>query len=114
MGVLGQFCRAWQGRYGKPYRPTGADRNQLGRMLHDLLPEDLPDLAFAFANYLADLSPYVAQSHRHGLTLFCTSGGFNKYRTVAPILSKREASSVAAGEQWLAMQEGGHGKNGSK
>lgn len=114
LAALARFCELWKGRYGKSYRPMGRDIGRLDTLVAGLEPEDLADLPLAFANFLKDLSPWVAQAHRHSLFCFCESDGFNKYRTVAPILTKREAMTVAAGEQWLAMQEGGHGENGSK
>jgi hypothetical protein len=103
--ALAQFCGVWQGRYGVPYEPTPADRNQLGRLVRTLAGERLHELPIAFEAYLADLSPFVAQEMRHSLCHFCAAGGFNKYRAVAPILSRKEAATVASAEQWIAMQE---------
>lgn len=103
--ALAQFCEIWRTRYGVYYEPTSADRNQLGRLLKGLSLERLQELPRAFRAYLGDLSPFVAQEQRHSLRFFCTSGGMNKYRASAPVLSEKEARSQAAGEQWEAMQE---------
>lgn len=110
--ALALFCRLWEERYGRPYRPTAGDRNQLGRALGTLQREDYPDVPVAFRNYLDDLTPWVAQDHRHNLTYFCTlpGSGFNKYRVTAPVLSKREAHSHEAGRQFL----NGDGKHGTE
>ncbi len=110
--ALALFCRLWEAKYGRPYRPTPSDRNQLGRALNTLQREDYPDVPVAFRNYLDDLGPWVAQDHRHNLTYFCTlpGGGFNKYRVIAPVLSKREAQSHEAGRQFL----NGDGDHGTK
>lgn len=104
--ALAQFCEIWRTRYGVYYEPTAADRNQLGRLLKGLSPAALEELPRAFRAYLGDLSPFVAQEMRHSLRYFCTSGGMNKYRASAPVLSAKEARGHAAGEQWEAMTNG--------
>lgn len=104
--TLARFCALWRQRYGVDYVPTAADRNQLGRLLHGLPPEHARELPDAFKNYLRDLSPFVAQEMRHCLRHFCAAGGFNKYRSAAPVLTEREARTVAAGDQWLELQRG--------
>lgn len=103
--ILGQFCAAWEAHYGKPYRPTGADRNQLGRAMNDVPPEELAEAPAIFGRYLADCTPWVAQNHRHSLCCFCTmsGGGFNKYKVETLIRSEKEARGHMAGEQWLRM-----------
>lgn len=104
--TLGWFCAAWKAAYRVDYAPTASDRNQLGRLIVKMPDQQRQQLRACFANYLRDLSPFVAQEQRHSLTWFCTKGnGFNKYRTVAPVLSAKEARTVAAGDQWEAMQE---------
>lgn len=104
--ALEQFKAAWGARYGVEYCETGKDRNQLGRLIKGKTPAELAALPGCFAVYLNDLSPFVAQDRRHDLAFFCTSGGFNKYRAKAPILSRSEAQTMAAGEQWEAMHNG--------
>lgn len=108
--AMGQFVTAWGKKRGALYKPTPADKNQLGRLLQTLSREEAMDLPRAFAAYLADLSPFVAQEQGHNLAWFCTSGGRNKYLSVTPVVSAKEARTVAAGEQWLAIQEGGNGR----
>lgn len=107
--LIGAFAHMWGAKYGKEYRPTAEDKKAFAAMLKSQVssPEDIAELEGAWRNYLADLSEWVSQSHRHSLFCFCKYGGFNKYRVVAPIVSKREAATIAAGEQWLAMHEGG-------
>lgn len=105
--AMQQFGAIWERRYGVPYEPTPADRNQLGRLLRGLKREALARLPDAFEAYLQDVSPFVCQEQRHNLRWFVTSGGFNKYRVVAPVLSSKEARAVAAGDQWLEMHSNG-------
>ncbi len=108
--VVGEFCRLWEERYGKPYRPTARDRGQLELALSDLHVEERVDIPLCFVRYLADMSPWVAQAHRHSLACFCSSGGFNKYRVVAPAISDRAARTKTAMEQWLESREGSNGQ----
>lgn len=106
--TLGLFCEAWKVRYGKPYRPTKADRNQLGRALHELEREDWPDIPVAIQNYLADLTQWVSLTHRHSLMCFCNSGGFNKYRVRPPVLSDKEARTMETLRNWEERANGAH------
>lgn len=99
--ALRQFCEVWRTKYVASYEPDKADKNQLGRLVKQLTPELLADLPRAFRNYLDDFSPFVAQEQRHNLRYFCTSGGFNKYRVNAPVLSAREARGMEAGRQFV-------------
>lgn len=111
--ALGFFCEAWRAKYGARYVPSPGECKHL-RVLLEQVGADAADLPMAFGRYLEDLSPFVAQDMRHSLLHFCTKGGFNKYRAVAPILTRREAATLAGGEQWLAMHgEGRNGKNGA-
>ena len=98
--ALEQFCTIWGARYGVPYSPTPADKNQLGRLIRTCNAEMLAALPVAFRGYLQDLSPFVAQEMRHSLQFFCTSGGINKYRTNAPAVSAKEARSAEAIRQF--------------
>lgn len=110
--ALGQFCEIWRTKYGVWYEPTAADRNQLGRLLSKLSPGGLEELPKAFNGYLGDRSPFLTERVRHGLAHFCTSGGFNKYRTPAVVVtSQREVDNARAAEQWSAMRNG-HMRNG--
>lgn len=99
--VLGQFCEAWKARYGVNYQPTPADKNQLGRLVRSTPREMLGEYPAAFERYIADSSPFVAQEQRHSLAWFCTSGGFNKYRAAATVLSQREARNAEAVAQFV-------------
>lgn len=102
--ALEQFKAAWGARYGVDYCETSVDRSHLGRLIQGKTPQQLAALPGCFAVYLNDLSPFVAQERRHDLTWFCTGGnGFNKYRTTTPVISRSEAQTFAAGEQWETM-----------
>lgn len=107
--ALVKFCEAWQAHYGYPYRPTAADRNQLGRTLRELSREDLGELPTLFARYLLDLNTFLTDK-RHPLRFFCTDGGVNKYRVEPVVMSAREARGVQAARQFVA--EGCDAKNG--
>lgn len=100
------FGEIWRHRYGVPYEPTPRDRNQLGRLLQAVPHDRLTELWGAFRNYLQDHSPFVAQEMRHALWYFCTSGGWNKYRTAPVLVTQKEARTLAAGDAWLAMRRG--------
>ncbi len=106
--ALAAFCSAWKARYGVSYIPSPAELNQLGIAVKRVPKNE--DFNAIFAAYLGDLSPFVAQDMRHSLLHFCTKGGFNKYRTSAPILSAREARGVAAGRRFI----NGEDSNGRK
>lgn len=99
--ALAAFCETWKARYGTSYQPTPADKNQLGRLVRNTPKEALGEFPRAFAAYLADSSPFVAQERRHDLAWFCTSGGFNKYRVQAPTLSQKEARTAEALRQFV-------------
>lgn len=98
--ALAAFCEAWQQHYREPYTPTRKDCGQLRLFLEDN-PGALAYLPLCFVRYLQDLDPFVAQVRCHDLTWFLTSGGFNKYRVIAPVLSAKEARGVAAGRQFV-------------
>lgn len=104
-----QFCSLWEEAYGAPYEPTPADLSQLGRLLRGLSREAVLELPRAYRGYLNDLSPFVAQEQRHSLRYFCTSGGFNKYRVEAPMLSAREAKGSMAVRQFVELTGGRNG-----
>jgi hypothetical protein len=78
--LLQTFEAGWQRLYRVPYKPTAADRSQLGRLLQTLTPDEAQELPTCFERYFADGSRWVAEDKRHSLTHFCTDGGFNKYR----------------------------------
>jgi hypothetical protein len=44
----------------------------------------------------------VAQEKRHSLDWFVRDGGFNKYRTSAPVVSAKEARTAATLARFLA------------
>jgi hypothetical protein len=104
--TLAAFAASWQDRYAAEYRPTPADKSQLGRLLSSLDRDAAAALPELFARYLEDHEPFVAQKQRHSLTFFCTSGGVNKYAARPGILlSEKEARGVAASKSWLDWSE---------
>jgi hypothetical protein len=105
--AMRQFAEVWETHYGVPYAFTPGDRNQLGRLMKDLTVIQVGELRAAFEAYLDDLAPYVAQEQRHSLRFFCTSGGFNKYRVSAPVVSRKEAMGIEAGQRFV-NGEGNH------
>lgn len=107
LDAIRQFGEAWEQHYGVPYAVGAADRNQMGRLIRDLDDAQRAELPGTFRNYLNDLSPFVAQEQRHSMRFFCTSGGFNKYRVSAPVLSAKEARGMEAGRQFI-NGEGAH------
>jgi hypothetical protein len=105
--TLRAFKAEWEHRYHAEYVPSVADKSSLGRLLRDLPTNIVAQLPACFANYLADEDPFIAGARRHDLTWFCGKGqGWNKYRVSAPVRSGREATTLAAGEQWLEISEG--------
>lgn len=99
--ALGAFCAAWGRRYGVDYAPTARDRSQLGRLLQSLSPEQTSALPACFSAYTRDEDRFLAEIQRHSLSFFCTSGGVNKYRVTAPILSAKEARTATAVERFI-------------
>lgn len=81
--MLEAFRETWAKKYGRPYVPTPADRSQLGRLLVSLKGE--PDIGLVlpavFRAYVGDSSDPLFKRVCHPLALFCTSGGFNRYRS---------------------------------
>lgn len=111
--VLGWFCEAWRARYPHPYQPSKMEIGQVRNLIASASAEALADLPRAFANYLADLSPFVAQDIGHSLLWFCTKGnGINKYRSQAVAMGKRDATTTTAARQWLEEQDGCDARNG--
>ena len=108
--ALGAFCEIWEERYEEKYRPTPGDCAQLATLVRRTPAAELDELPRAFEAYLDDLDPFVAQQQRHSLRYFCTSGGQNKYRTSAPVLSAREARGVEAARQFVNGTGGNHAR----
>lgn len=107
--LLAGFCQVWEQAYGVRYSPSGPERKLFGAALQTMGADVVAGLPGAFGRYLRDMAPFVAQEQRHSLKWFIQCAGWNKYRTVAPVLSKREATTVAAGQQWLEMHGVGNG-----
>jgi hypothetical protein len=111
--TLCAFKTEWEHRYHAEYVPSAADKSSLGRLLRDLPATVIAQLPACFSRYLADEDPFIAGARRHDLWWFCAKGqGWNKYRVVAPVLSGREATTLAAGQQWLEMTEGRRSPHG--
>lgn len=106
--AMRQFCRQWVSKYGADYDPLPADRNQLGRLVHDYgaEPDFLEMFTASVGRYLADNGSFVALEQRHSLRYFCTSG-WNKYKVQAIVVSAREAHGIEAGRQFV-NGEGNH------
>lgn len=99
--ALRLFCEIWKAHYGVSYYPSPVDCGLLKALVTRIGEAGMAELRSVFERYLEDASPFVAQEQRHGLKWFCTSGGFNKYRVTAPVLSAKEARGVEAGRQFV-------------
>jgi uncharacterized protein YdaU (DUF1376 family) len=103
--ALVAFGDAWEGRYGQPYKPTFADRRELGNLLKGLEPDESALLPACFEAYVRDADKWLSETQRHSLAWFCAKGGFNKYRTRAGTegLSERDLRGETAKREFLAM-----------
>lgn len=107
--TLAELAAAWSAQYGTAYKPTPADRSQLGRLLRSLAPEEAAELPALYRSYLADNDPFIAEKHRHSISYFCASGGVNKYRTTPRVAgtSQRDLGNAAAFAKFGKLAFGG-------
>ena len=104
-GILRTFSAVWSEIYFEEYIPDSKDRAQLGRLLRSIPSAEkirTYDWEGIFRAYLADMSIWNAEEHRHSLSHFVASGGLNKYRTKAPTVgySARELRGKQSGEKF--------------
>lgn len=111
--MLRALCEVWQAQHGGHYRPTQADKSQLGRYMNPgkgqprATPEELAELPRLYALYVADPDGFVAKQGWSIAWFLTGSGGPNKYRAKGRPngFTERELRGHAAADDWA---KGGH------